>query len=125
MPISETSPIFMPGDLVKVPFPYTDRSTRQRRPALIVSGPRLQEEHGLTWVLMVTSAANRGWEGDVEIDDLPRAGLPVPSVVRSAKIATIDARDADYLGSVAPELFARVRRHLNAILQATGGSPQH
>ena len=125
MPISETSPIFMPGDLVKVPFPYTDRSTRQRRPALIVSGPRIQEEHGLAWVLMVTSAANRGWEGDVEIDDLPRAGLPVPSVVRSAKIATIDARDAEYLGSVAPELFDQVRRHLKAILQSTGGSPQH
>ncbi len=37
MPTSETSPIFKPGDLVKVPFPYTDRPIRQRCPALIVS----------------------------------------------------------------------------------------
>lgn len=30
-------PIFEQGDIVRVPFPYTDRDTRQRRPALVVS----------------------------------------------------------------------------------------
>lgn len=35
------APIFKPGDVVEVPFPYTDRPTRQRRPALIVSSPGL------------------------------------------------------------------------------------
>ena len=28
---------FNKGDVVKVPFPYTDRDVRQRRPALVVS----------------------------------------------------------------------------------------
>ena len=30
-------PSFEQGDIVRVPFPYTDRSTRQWRPALVVS----------------------------------------------------------------------------------------
>jgi mRNA interferase MazF len=49
---------------------------------------------------MITSAANRGWPGDVPISDLGMAGLPVQSIVRPAKIATIEARDADRLGAL-------------------------
>jgi mRNA interferase MazF len=120
MPTSDPSvtdaPAFRPGDVVKVPFPYTDRPTRQRRPALIVSGPDLQRKHGLSWLLMITSATHRGRDGDVGIVDLGRAGLPAPSIVRCAKIAAIDSRDATYLGRVTPEVFADVHRHLTTML---------
>jgi len=80
--------------VVKVPFPHTDRSTRQSRPALVVSTPSLEESHRLLWVVMITSAENRGWAGDVPVSDLALAGLPAPSVIRTAKIAIIDAVDA-------------------------------
>ncbi len=43
---------------------------------------------------MVTSAANPGWPADVAVSDLAAAGLPAASVVRAAKVATIQARDA-------------------------------
>jgi len=46
-------------DIVKVPFPYTDRPVRQRRPALVIAAGQLAEEYGLLWVAMITSAANR------------------------------------------------------------------
>jgi mRNA interferase MazF len=49
---------------------------------------------------MITSAENRGWSGDVGISDLRVAGLPAPSIVRPAKIATVDARDAQRLGTL-------------------------
>jgi mRNA interferase MazF len=49
---------------------------------------------------MITSAANRGWTGDVTISDLQAAGLPIPSIVRTAKLATIEARDAQRLGTL-------------------------
>jgi len=39
---------------------------------------------------MITSAGNEPWSSDVPIADLRRAGLPVPSVVRPAKIACIE-----------------------------------
>jgi mRNA interferase MazF len=80
---------FSQGDVVKVPFPYTDRSTRQSRPALVVSSARLQDAHNLLWVAMISSAENRGWPGDVPITALARAGLPVASVIHPAKLGSI------------------------------------
>ena len=91
-------PTFEPGDVIKVPFPYTDRATRQSRPAVVVSTAEFQVLHDLLWVVMVTSARNRGWPDDVPVTDLKLAGLPVPSIIRSAKIATIDASAASALG---------------------------
>jgi len=90
--------IFDTWDIVRVPFPYTDRPVRQRRPALVVAAEDLETRHGLLWLVMITSAENRGWPGDVAISDLDEAGLPAPSIVRPAKIATIEVRDAERLG---------------------------
>ena len=74
---------------------------------------RLEEEHGLLWVLMITSAQNRGWPGDVAIANLAAAGLPVPSVIRTAKIATIEASDASKLGRIPAVLLRKVSSHLS------------
>ena len=109
---------FERGDVIKVPFPYTDRATRQSRPALVVSTARLKDLHGLLWVVMVTSAANRGWPDDIPITNLKMAGLPVPSLIRSAKIATIDASDASKLGRVPA---AQVRLVTGKLIQGLGG----
>jgi mRNA interferase MazF len=107
----------MPGcevwDLVKVPFPFTNRPVQQRRPALVVAVPDTSGTPNLIWVLMVTSAANRGWPGDIAVSDLEEAGLPAPSLVRSAKIATIEARDAEWIG----HLPTRDRTHVTEALR--------
>ncbi len=107
----------VPGDVIKVPFPYTDARTTARRPALVVahSGPA-ENPALLLWALMITSAENRFWPDDVAIDDLASAGLPAPSVVRCAKIATLDAARAEPLGRLAPDTFAAVRATLAARL---------
>ncbi|MGI4745814.1 MAG: type II toxin-antitoxin system PemK/MazF family toxin [Janthinobacterium lividum] len=88
---------------MKVPFPYTNRPVQQRRPALVVAVPDAPGGPGLLWVLMVTSAGNRGWQGDVVVSDLVEAGLPAPSVVRLAKIAIIEAGDAERIGCLPRE----------------------
>ena len=76
-------------DIVVLPFPYADRLAENRRPALVISNRRLAQ-FGLIWVAMITSADNAAWSCDVAISDLARAGLPAPSVVRTAKIACIE-----------------------------------
>jgi len=78
-------------DIVVVPFPYADRLAEKSRPTLVVSAPALQKQYGLVWLMMITSADNPAWDCDVAISDLKLAGLPAPSVVRPAKIATVDA----------------------------------
>ena len=105
-------PSFRQGDVVKVPFPYADRSTRQFRPALVASIGGIEAAHGLLWVVMIISADNRGWPGDVTVVNLAMAGLPVLSVIRTAKIATIEASDAEELGKVSRALFGQVAGHL-------------
>lgn len=106
-------PAYEVWDVVKVPFPYTNRPVQQRRPALVVAVPVAPGAPDLLWVLMVTSAANRGWPGDVPVSDFRAAGLPAPSLVRAAKIATIEARDAERIG----HLPASDQTHVKAALR--------
>lgn len=115
-------PTFKAWDVVKVPFPYTDRPVRQHRPALIVAAGPLEANHGLLWVLMITSAENRRWDNDVVISDQEAAGLPAPSMVRCAKIATIESRDAEPIGALPTGDRKKVASHLAATLKATAGA---
>ena len=88
---------------------YTDRSTRQRRPALVISAGRLGEHGRLIWVAMITSAEKRGWPGDLSLGSGYRqAGLPARSVIQECKVATIEVNDAEPLGHIAPDLMAEV-----------------
>ena len=104
-------PPFERWTIVTVPFPYVERPIHRRRPALVVL-TGLGAAHDLLWVLMITAAANRGWPEDVAIDDHTAAGLPIPSIVRTAKIATIAAVDARPLGVLPAEATARIARIL-------------
>ncbi len=102
-------PSFEQGDVVRVPFPYTDRSTRQYRPALVVSAGGIGEGLSLLWVAMITSAENRSWPDDIQIGKrFAEVGLPAPSIVRPCKIATIAARNAERLGKITPALMKEV-----------------
>jgi mRNA interferase MazF len=110
-------PSFSQGDVVRVPFPYTDREKRQHRPALVVSKGALGAGGSLLWVVMITSAANHGWPGDVSLaDGYAAVGLPIPSVVRTTKIATIEVGHAQRIGRLRPQLWdevaAMLRHHL-------------
>ncbi|WP_296517745.1 type II toxin-antitoxin system PemK/MazF family toxin [Rhodopseudomonas sp.] len=86
---SELAERFDPFDIVVVPFPYADRLAEKRRPALVISNRKLVP-FGVIWVAMITSADNAPWPCDIAVDDLVRAGLPAPSVIRVAKIACIE-----------------------------------
>ena len=81
---------FAPFDVVVVPFPYSDKLAQKRRPALVVSAPALGAELGRLWVVMITSDRRARLQGDAPLGDLAAAGLPVASIVRASKIATIE-----------------------------------
>lgn len=80
------------NQVVVVPFPFTDRHTEKRRPALVLSAAasfNARTQHAV--MAMITSATHTPWPLDVPISDLTAAGLPSPSVVRM-KLFTLDAR---------------------------------
>lgn len=111
-------PTFEAWAVVKVPFPYTDQPIVQRRPALVLATLSPADGHALLWVAMITSAAHRRWDGDVAIDDLTTAGLPARSVVRPAKVATIDARNAQRIGILPKAQRIAVREWIRTALHA-------
>lgn len=115
-------PAFEPWDILKIPFPYHTRPAFEYRPVLVIAGGRLESAHGLLWVVMITSAANGSWPADVPITDLRSAGLPAPSVVRCAKIATIASSGAQKIGVLLrPAERAAVARNIaGAVAPATG-----
>jgi mRNA interferase MazF len=88
LPISDAA-TYAPGDIVVVPFPYSDRLAEKRRPAVIVSNARLAAQ-GFVWLAMITSARQSALAYDGPIADLALAGLPTPCVVRATKMATVE-----------------------------------
>ena len=77
-------------DVVVVPFPFTDRTTSKRRPALVLSNAdNFNQNVGQSVLAMITSAKNSDWPLDAEITDLDSAGLPSASIVRM-KLFTLD-----------------------------------
>ncbi len=77
-------------DLVVVPFPFTDKTTTKRRPALIVSDSAVFNRlinHSV--MAMVTTATHSPWPLDITIENLTSAGLQVPSIIRM-KLFTLD-----------------------------------
>jgi mRNA interferase MazF len=110
-------PIFDRGTVVRVPFPYTARPVRQRRPALVVSVGGLGDSQELLWVVMITSADNRRWPDDIDLSEThAEVGLPAASLIRPSKIATIEASHAEPLGKVGQDVLDQLamvmRRHL-------------
>lgn len=76
-------------DVVKVPFPFTDKQSTKVRPALVLSNNEFNQSVGKTIFAMITSSTRVNWLHDTVITDLCGAGLTVPSRVRM-KIFTID-----------------------------------
>lgn len=76
-------------DVVKVPFPFTDKQSTKVRPALVLSNAEFNQSVGKTIFAMITSSTRVNWLHDAVVTDLSMAGLTVPSRVRM-KIFTID-----------------------------------
>ena len=107
-------------DVVTVDFPYADQPASRRRPALVLAVHAVQEQYSIAWVLMITSARHSRWPGDVPVTDLAEAGVSRPCFVRTEKIATIDTRFVDVIGSLANldyiEVISRLHRLLGPVM---------
>jgi mRNA interferase MazF len=105
------------GEIVLVPFPYSDRLAEKRRPALIVARPKIGAGPDLFWLSMVTSAKHSSWLGDVSIAEEKGTGLSAPCVIRSAKLVSLErVRILRTIGSVSPAVLDGVRAKIRGEL---------
>lgn len=104
-------------DVVRVPFPFTDRQADKNRPALVVSNrAAFNRPAGHSVMAMITSAGHAPWPLDVPIGDLKGAGLPAPSIVRF-KLFTLDHRLLrGTLGRLAEKDRAKVQKAMRLLM---------
>ena len=118
MPVSEAADQRLSAwDVVRVDFPYADEPTiRRHRPALVIAIRPIDERVRVLWLLMITSARHSAWPHDSPITVLAGTGLPRSCIVRVAKVAVLEARQAVRIGALAVADRAGVREGLRALL---------
>jgi mRNA interferase MazF len=81
--------MFERGDLLLVPFPFTDLSAAKRRPVVVVASP---DGYGDFIALPVTSRPQAPEHGiPLAAADLVLGRLPAPSWIRTDRIVTLNA----------------------------------
>jgi len=80
-----------PGEVVLVRFPFTEVAATKKRPALLLSRTARAPRYVLVTLAMITSQVEAlDLRGDVLLEDWEEAGLLHPSLLRLAKVATVD-----------------------------------
>ena len=79
------------GDVVLVPFPFSDQTSVKQRPSLVISVDAFQERGPDLLIMAVTSQVRGPLKlGEFIIRDWQAAGLLKPSAVKAA-ITTVEA----------------------------------
>lgn len=108
--------MYIQGDIVSVPFPFTDLSSAKLRPAIVVSNNYI-DNTGDVIIVMVTSQYKMDGvnipigPNDIDIE------LPKQSYVRCHRIVTIDNDIiANKIGSLSAEYLTVVLSKIKSIL---------
>ena len=82
--------MYTPGDILLVPFPFTNQSASKQRPAVVVSTQEYNRERLDIIIVAITSQIKSSATiGEVTITNWTNAGLLKPSVIKPV-IATIE-----------------------------------
>ncbi|TMA69025.1 MAG: type II toxin-antitoxin system PemK/MazF family toxin [Deltaproteobacteria bacterium] len=88
--------VVKPGEVALVRFPFTDITTTKKRPALVLARTTRSPRNRLVTLAMITSQVEAlRLEGDVLLANWKAAGLLHPSLLRLAKVATVDEQLID------------------------------
>jgi mRNA interferase MazF len=80
------------GDIVLVPFPFTDQTATKRRPAVVVSSTAYHQQRPDVILMAVTSQVRSpAGFGEMDIEHWQKAGLLKPAVVKPV-MATVEKR---------------------------------
>jgi mRNA interferase MazF len=84
------APRFSFGDVVLVPFPFTDQSGTKKRPAAVISGSGYNASRRDIVIMAVTSQVQQPpGDGEALVADWQAAGLISPTELASAQNQTM------------------------------------
>ena len=105
------------GDVVLVPFPFTDQTTTKKRPAIVISSAAYHGVRPDLILMAVTSQVRASTTvGEVVIGEWKKSGLLKPSVIKPV-LATIEKRLVlRRLGQLEPQDCTALRDAIHVIL---------
>ena len=109
------------GDIVLVPFPFTDQSGIKHRPAVIVSSDAYHRERDDCLMMAVTSQIRSSGSMETDITGWRHAGLIKPSVVKSVVFTIESSLIRRRLGRLNGHDCAALRRMIPSMFDLSGG----
>lgn len=101
------------GDIVLIPFPFTDLTGNKLRPALVLLAGSVD-----VMVAFITTQLRWKESSDVILSPTEQNGLKQESLIRLAKLATLDSNLVDgLLGESDPAKIVEVNRNLKDLLK--------
>jgi mRNA interferase MazF len=109
--------IFEFGDIVRVPFPFTNQTARKKRPAVVVSDPEFHIRRPDLILMAVTSQVQTPLlSGEAFLTAWSAAGLLKPSVAKPVlmtvekslvlrRLGRLEARDRQAVGAILREIL--------------------
>jgi mRNA interferase MazF len=80
---------FVKGDVVVLPFPFSDLSANKKRPALVIASPQTYDD--LILCMITSTSAKDGSAIPLTADDFDDGRLPHDSNIRPNRLFTADA----------------------------------
>jgi mRNA interferase MazF len=111
---------FQRGDVVLIPFPYTDLTATKTHPAVVVSGDLYHRHRSELLLAYISSQMNKANVLlDYSLADWQKAGLPKPSFVRPKMAAIEPALVGHQVGKLSMRDMIEVDRCLRRALALT------
>ena len=101
------------GDIILIPFPFTDLTGSKLRPAIVL----IATDYDLTVSFITTQLK---WKDSTDIEILPSTenGIKKPSLIRLSKIATVDKSLAvGKIGELGQSVLLELNIKLKLLLQ--------
>jgi len=112
---------FNRGDVVLVPFPFTDLTAQKQRPALVISANSFNRSFADIILVGITSQIPLNLspsEYGLTANEQAMAGLPRPSIVKAAKVVTLSqALIRKTLGQLPAQAVDQIAAKLEAVIK--------
>ncbi|GIP36657.1 hypothetical protein J2TS4_58670 [Paenibacillus sp. J2TS4] len=112
--------MYKQGDILLIPFPFTDLGAIKQRPVLVLSNT---DYNGLQQDIVVaaitSNVTNKDYSVLITSSDLDDGRLKVDSLIRADKIYTFSNRMViKKFGHLKPEVFQRIREQIEKLISS-------
>lgn len=105
------------GDVILVPFPFTDQTTSKKRPAVVISSAAYNRQRPDLIIMAITSQARPANRlGEVSLQRWQSAGLLKPSVIKPVVTTVHKGLVLKKLGRLTQDDVKRLEDALKAII---------